>query len=78
MPHFVDDGEDVFQRVGVVEQDIRIAVVASEAVGAAGLALVFVHVDPALFDSLVHLGKMWIRDRVMWLLLKLSILTDLS
>ena len=61
--HFVHDRENIFERVRIVEQDIRLTVVGTEAVSAAGLALVFVDVDPAVLGAAVYLREIFFAER---------------
>ena len=46
MTHFVYYGKYILKCVGIVQQNIRLAVVGAEAVCSAGLSLVFVNINP--------------------------------
>ena len=51
MAHLMDQGEQIVHIAGIVQQDVRVAVVGTGGVGAAALALVLVHIDPAVFKT---------------------------
>ena len=55
MAHFVNYGKYILKGIGVVQQDIRLAVIGAEAVCAAGLALILVDVHPAVGEAFVNL-----------------------
>ena len=61
--HFVDYREYILERVSIVQEDVRVAVIAAEAVCSARLASVFVHVYPALRDAFVHIGNVFAAER---------------
>ena len=56
MTHFVHDGENIFQRIAVVQKHIRLAVVGTEAVCAGRLSLIFIDIQPAFIYSFLQLG----------------------
>ena len=62
--HLMDNCKYIFQRIRVVEKDVRVAVVASETVGTARLAFVLVDIDPSLADAFVHLVYVVFAERL--------------
>ena len=63
MTHLVYNRKYIFERIGIVEQDIRLAVVGTEAIGAAGLALILVDIDPAVLRAVVNLREILVTQR---------------
>ena len=63
MTHFVYYGKYILKCVGIVQKDIRLAVIRTEAVGTAGFALVFVNINPAFLSAAVNLCQIFIAER---------------
>ena len=59
----MDDSEDVFQGVGIIEQYIGITVITAKAVGSACLSLVFIYIYPALGYTLIHPVDVFLAER---------------
>ena len=63
MSHLVNNRENILQRVHVVEQNVRLAVIRTETVSAACLALIFVDINPAFLGSFLNLREIFGAER---------------
>ena len=61
--HFVNQGEDIFQGIGIVEQNIRHAVVRAETIRSAGLSLVFIYIHPTCGYAFSYLADIFFSQR---------------
>lgn len=63
MTHFMGEREHVLQRVGVIHQHEGMRTVGPGGVGARGLALVLVHVDPSAVEAVVQITHVFRAER---------------
>ena len=61
--HLMNNRKDILQRIRVVQQNIRLAVVGAEAVSAAGFALIFVNINPAFLGAFLNLREVFCSER---------------